>query len=281
MSNDIESLDRSLQVFKSSICEINYLQSIAERSFNNTIINLASEEQASQSLVHDSSFSHLTNCFIKLYPSGQLHLLGTNDFSRTDILEITRKVKNRHYQLLLVQAFEAFEDHLEIANSLLQKYEVFNRTKIDSKKSNFCIKFLKRLHSLTPQLDRVIEIGHEQNPKLLDKGCFLFLIALIEQLRHQIVHTQGIIDTKEEFIDKCFSKVGLSRNCKSEAKYLDFVEGCFGTGIYQGLICLTEEYDGHHKYDRLGYLIEELASYTILINGYIKKLIQETPHPLG
>lgn len=216
----------------------------------------------------EKDWSKSTNFLFKDYGSGQLKSLAFSEFTIGDFKRIELELKNRQYQLLLLNAFEAFEKYLKWAkscittNSSKQKTERFSPTK-----------FIITLHKTIPVISTIIKSRNENNPEFLDEINLFLTFSLIEQLRHQITHTSGYAEDKSIFIKNCLERIGRYSNGKPKSGYTDYLNRFFGTKKYENLICLIELRDKENPfyyYDRLGDLIKELASYIVFIHGYIK-----------
>ncbi len=267
--NDIE---QQFEVFKKAIIEINnyksFAKSIAEKISayqqileDNNLIKKRSE-------MSDSDYSSMINFLYKSYGKGQLESLETNHFKLEDFNRIELELRNKQYQLLLLNAFEAFEQYLKCAESL-----IINNLKNKENSRFSSTKFIINLHLTIPVIPTIIKFRNESNPKFLDEINLLLTFSLIEQLRHQIAHSNGYANNKTLFIKKCLERIGRYNNDKPKSEYTDYLNSFFGSNQYENLICLIEirdEQNPHYYYDRLGDLIKELASYIIFIHGYIK-----------
>lgn len=265
----MDDIDLQLEKFKKAMIEIYNYQSfthsvvqklsVYERELeDNNIIKKRSENEWSKSI----------NFLFKDYGSGQLKSLAFNEFTIGDFKGIELELKNRQYQLLLLNAFEAFEKYLKCAklcittHSSKQKTEPFSPTK-----------FIINLHKTIPVISTIIKFRNENNPNFIDEINLFLTFSLIEQLRHQITHTSGYAEDKPIFIKNCLERIGRYSNGKPKSEYTDYLNSFFGTEQYENLICLIEIRDKENTfyyYDRLGDLIRELASYVIFIHGYIK-----------
>ncbi len=267
--NDIE---QQFEVFKKAIIEINnyksFTKSIAEKISGYQQILEDNNLIKKRSEMSDSDFSSMINFLYKNYGKGQLESLETNHFTLKDFNRIELELKNRQYQLLLLNAFEAFEQYLKCA-----KFLINNTPEHKDSKCFSSIKFIMKLHETIPTIPTIIKFRNESNAEFLDEVNLLLTFSIIEQLRHQIAHTSGYADDKPIFIKKCLERIGRYNNSKPKSEYTDYLNSFFGRNQYENLICLIEirdEQNLHYYYDRLGDLIKELASYIIFIHGYIK-----------
>jgi hypothetical protein len=162
--------------------------------------------------------------------------------------------KNKQYQWLLAEAYEAFKDFIEYAyayagytdknfwplsdfgNISLSELEekdfkwfVFRAKEKRGKPQSILNHFRKKL----PLLQQ-IETNNKLNTNLK------LAIALIEQLRHHIVHTSGVVSNKEQFIKNVLEKSGLYNNGKFDVQHKEFIENFFGPDNYKNTIALLE-----------------------------------------
>lgn len=268
--NDIE---QQFEVFKKAIIEINNY-----KSFTKSIANKTSAYQQilednnlirKRSEMSDSDYSVTISFIYKSYEKCQLLAsLETNHFTLDDFNRIELELRNKQYQLLLLNAFEAFEQYLKCAEFLIN-----NNLKNKENTRFSSTKFIINLHKTIPAIPIIIKFRNESNPRFLDEINLLLTFSLVEQLRHQIAHSSGYAKNKTLFIKKCLERIGRYDNDKPKSEYTDYLNSFFGSKQYENLICLIEIRDKqnpHYYYDRFGDLIKELASYIIFIHGHIK-----------
>jgi hypothetical protein len=269
----MSGFDQQLEEFKAAIIEINNYQSFTD----SLVKRLSAYEQLlednnliiKRSEITENDWSSTVNFLFKDYSTGiTLNSLGVSKFIKKDSIRIELELKNRQYQFLLLNAFEAFEQYLKGAELFIE-----NKPKNDKKKNFSPTKFIVNLHKTIPVISTIIKFRNESNPKFLDEVDLLLTFSLIEQLRHQITHSGGYANNKSLFIKKCLERIGRYNSGKPKSEYTDYLNSFFGTNKYENLICLIEMRDKENPfyyYDRLGDLIKELVSYIIFIHGYIK-----------
>lgn len=127
---------------------------------------------------------------------------------------------------------------------------------------------LKQIHKKIPSIDKYLSIRNTQNKHKTD---YFFMITLIENLRHNIVHENGYVKNKEAFIKKFLCELGRYNNGKPNKIDLDNINTFFGINKYEKLIALLELYDSNSKnneyFDRFNFLIKILMSYALLIRN--------------
>ena len=145
--------------------------------------------------------------------------------------------KNKQYQWLLAEAYEEFEDFLEAAYAStgyydknfwpLMDYGNISLQDISGKDWDWHYNQVKTKKGLPQSIltifrqkfKSISEI--EKNNKL--NYDLKFMLALISQLRHHIVHTAGKVKNKEKFIEKILNDVGLFNNGKPKKENTDFI----------------------------------------------------------
>jgi hypothetical protein len=234
--NDVE---QQFEVFKKAIIEINnyksFTKSIAEKISayqqileDNNLIKKRSE-------MSDSDYSSMINFLYKNYGKGQLESLETNHFTLKDFNRIELELRNKQYQLLLLNAFEAFEQYLKYAEFFISNAAEY----IENKKFS-STKFIRKLHETIPTIPTIIRFRNESNQNFLDEISLLLTFSLIEQLRHQITHSSGYANNKTLFIKKCLERIGRYDNGKPKSEYTNYLNSFFGSNQYESLICLIE-----------------------------------------
>ena len=274
----------AFKTFKRKIIEIDYLQGIVKDTHLKSLKELEQRTKNEETLPYKSSCT--TSFWIRDIVQGRLEHCESNDFNTQETFDLVAELFNRQYQILLVDAYEAFEKYVTISHLELSKID----TQFTIKKNFDVINFLKKLHKSTPQIDYIINLRNEQDFRYPDKNRTLFLIALIAQLRNHIVHSHGFVIDKKELIDKLMQKIGLF-NCGNYSQdYTNEFNYYFGINLHLNRICLLEVYDSEAPqifntyHDRLGILTNQLISYAKFINGYILvhiSTISNEPQPLA
>lgn len=162
--------------------------------------------------------------------------------------------KNKQYQWLLAEAYEAFEDFLENAYAFagfndnnfwpLQDYGNISLKKVQEKPLSWFVTQAKKKND-TPS--SIINKFREIFPEIVSVeqknslGVNLRLaIIFIELLRHVIVHKSGTVSDKDEFIKRVLQKAGLYNNGRADEKYIQYINAHFGSAEYENTITLLE-----------------------------------------
>lgn len=222
---------------------------------------------------------------------GSTHFMG---FHRADNNEIVRygkiklfheemgflliKQRNRQYQWLLAEAHEAYEDFIEKISAIVGSKDASLWNTKQSKKINNasdysdCITIIRKnssefsstklLNSLRSKFNKINYL--EVNNAL--KCNLRFYLSLIEQLRHHIVHTKGLIIDTQDFIDKVICKSGLKKNDELESRvkfYLDDSEGNMFVSLSDRSTRSNSNLEQYHNV--IDHLIQMFLSHALIV----------------
>ncbi|MBX9894466.1 MAG: hypothetical protein K2Y09_04705 [Nitrosomonas sp.] len=291
MSIDVNCLDLILEEFKEKIF---YIQSSSH--FIKGILREASENSRTQyekektwKVGIHSSDTHTMTC--KDIFNGGITKIESKEFSIDEYSQIYEEIRNKQYQWLLVGAYEAYENYLKKLYSYIGfidhdfwQAKDFGSISLNEIKNNDLSWFVNRLekdrikntndiskqiYKKMPILKKILAIRKRDDPRKID---YEFMIQLITQLRHIIVHNNGTTD-KSEFIKELLKEIGRNNNKSEDQNYIDIVNWYFGIKKMNNTVCLTEVHDPHGKFmhcDRLNDLVEVIASYAILMHDIAK-----------
>jgi len=145
--------------------------------------------------------------------------------------------KNKQYQWLLAEAYEEFEDFLEAAYASTGYYDknfwplidYGNISLQDISKKDWDWHF-NQVKSKKGLPQSILTIFRQKFPNISEieknnklKHDLKFMLALIAQLRHHIVHTAGKVKNKDRFIEKVLNEVGLFNNGNPKIENTDFI----------------------------------------------------------
>ena len=162
--------------------------------------------------------------------------------------------KNKQYQWLLAEAYEEFEDFLEKIYAYkgykdndfwpLKDYGNIFISDIKTKDFKWFLERAKQKkdipHSILNHFrKRYPIIAKVENDNKLRVNLRLAVI-LIENLRHIIVHKNGIVSNKQDFVINTLKKSGLYNNGKYDEKNYHLITSFFGDKEYENLITLLE-----------------------------------------
>lgn len=185
--------------------------------------------------------------------SGEHIRYGVAQISYGDRLESIWQNKNRQYQWLMAEVYEFFVEFLKKLYSFAglndssfwpmsdfgnisvkeiagKNYSWFLERARD--KRNVPDSILARMRIVIPAIQQ-IEIDNHIGVNVR------FIICLVEELRHVVVHQGGIVRNRQEFIDKVVKKSGIN-GIESQLKCKDFIELYLGTGKFDNHVFLLE-----------------------------------------
>lgn len=202
---------------------------------------------------------------------------GYHEQSVDEVLEYLVIYTNKQYQWVLVEAFEYFEDFVEVCYahlgfkkpsawspkdlkemppSAIDDYGWFLDQAQKKKKGGIHAK-LNLFRSALPGFS-VLEAN---NAHRVD---FRFSIPLIEHLRHVVVHNGGRVRDERKFADRVFSAAGIQNNGKfdeEKLKELRYFLARQQHGVEVNLLESPLSSSGQPYFDRLGLVLGRLLAY--------------------
>lgn len=286
-----EKINKEFNLFFEQILEMNfYAEHIIEQSLESYKTYI--EEQ--KNLYAKNGYSHKEKIFSKrpVY----FDILKNNEKtigdpmikkSLEELLEHATLHVNKQLQWLFVEMYELYEKFIVDLYALIGYLKPDFWDLVDFGEIQLCeiqhnLEWFKHQarrkkevpYSIINVFDKRLNLSKHcvQNPEEPLEN-YDFIMGLISEFRHAIVHHKGILD--EEKITKLLNKK-LS-NIKSKDiknKYREFIKGFFVTSKYKNLICLTTIYEKeiifNPRYNRLEILtMRMLLSYLNLIRGLL------------
>jgi hypothetical protein len=217
--------------------------------------------------------------------TGEARTFGRRKISVEDRMKAVVFHKNKQYQWLLAEAYEAFEDYVEdvyayagLLDSNLWPLRDFGNISL-SELSN------KDFSWFRSQVDAIKKDKHQHilnqfrkdfsdidNIEIINKFKINLKLAiiLIEQLRHRIVHVSGIVGDKDKFIELVLNKAGLYNNGRPKKEYVEFIKIYLGDKNYEHNIQLLEvgilpEIPIDIQFNRFDNLTGYLMAYSYII----------------
>ena len=162
--------------------------------------------------------------------------------------------KNKQYQWLLSEAYEAFKYYLECMYECSGYLDPnfwnpkdFDGQDPSSAKRNGPEWFIERLKKKKNTLQSILNHFRSEFPALgkMEKNNKINVnlrlsICLIEKLRHIIVHKHGKTDIRSQVIENILKASCLLKNTKLEPEARARISDYLGTGEYEGLVILIE-----------------------------------------
>jgi hypothetical protein len=195
--------------------------------------------------------------YMSFYRWDNNHIVHYGEYhtSYNDLIQDIIFNHNKQYQWNLVIAFEAYEKYLKKITSYLvsiknkhiislhfsnndlrnisevEYLSIYNILQKDNKYPT--LKLLSELRILLPNYAN-LELKNEKNINMK------FMLLLIEEMRHHIVHTYGVITNRVKFLERILKKIGLYNNGKHEEIFRNILNDYFLIKKYPNEISLLE-----------------------------------------
>lgn len=284
-----------LDLLRNRLVEIQLSRTVVKDTANEEYKRLS--EYLHQSKEHDDEFfpfMSMQSMIFRDLQTGEIIRYGYNKSNAEHRLNITAITKNRQYGWLLVEAYEEFEDFLERIYAYIGKsnrnawhLEDFGSVKlpelnkkpyvwyletVKKKYGNRHRELLNRIRELYPNLQTLEE-------KNICQVNLRVAIELIANLRHRIVHTRGIVDDLEVFVERILKNCGLWNNGKPKPELNQFIKMYIQNVAGANTIRLDERRASPTKipidtyYDVWNQLIGYLISYAYSISESINPFV--------
>lgn len=239
-------------------------------------------------------FLSMQSMYFQEFQTGELVRYGFIESNAEHQLRRVLEQKNRQYGWLLVEAYEEFEDFLERLYAYLGKknrdawhLEDFGRAKLpelDDKPFEWYLKSVRTKYRLRHR--DLLTRFREQYPELksveesnIYNVHIRVAIELIENLRHRIVHTRGVVDDLDEFVRQVLKKCGLWNNGNPRTGLRKFVESYFYKKSGSYIVWLSERRAAPREvpldvyYDVWDQLIVYLIGYAYSICNCVSRTV--------
>lgn len=192
---------------------------------------------------------------------------------------------NKQMQWFLVEAYEMYENFIEKLYAVMgyldndfwnaSDFGEVQLNDIANKDENwFCEQIKKKNHkpySIIKVFEKRFDLKQYFDKKTPNAN-YDFLMQLISEFRHAIVHDKGFLD-KTVFRDKLFKKQVINEK-ESMEMHEEFINVYYGKGEYENLICLTTiKYPMFYVKDTpvlpVDYNRREMLTRHILSYGYL------------
>lgn len=269
--------------FSNCILEVDQYRKITDSSTEEELkkIKQAEEYHNKQSDDNDNPDSFYNMVFQDAVSGKKIHF-GYREINFSEMHSRAIYRKNRIYQWLLVEAYEAFEDYLKklyaycgaMDSSFLSVKESNKITLIENrdrtykecsaliKKKDEQRKILNKFRNRYPGIEKI-----ERNNRL--DVDLKYTIFLIEEMRHVIVHDRGVVENRDEFIKKIAKDCGVINNNNIPIKYLYYVNSFFENDYGNTIVLLEKnvptELPIKRVHNRLSSMVERLTSYAYML----------------
>ena len=291
-----EVIENTFSEFLNKICTIQHYQRVIKANTRSEIESLSKEIEYWKDKPEEEKKSHGSNLnlFTYICPyDGHHKPYNSLRTSVEEQVEIVLNQKNKQYQWLLVDAYEMFEDYLEslyaaigfLDNNFWSASD-FGDISISEIKEQDLSWFQKQAiakkgtpRSILTRFRKQVKGFETLERNNATDSDLRLTISLVENLRHVIVHKNGQVGDKDEFIKKILKESCLYKDNKRESNAISNIECFLGNkGKYLNQIILVEQptfvSGGFSMHINLHEnLVGELAAYAELIKTETIKLM--------
>ena len=286
-------MDTQYKEFLSNIAEIELLSRQVKNSTDKEYDSMVKKHQSLIENGLEQHSSSLHNMFFRSLANGEPifydHMTLDFDCRVKDLINR----RNKHYLWLLAEAFEYFEDLVELMyahighkkpsawpsketkgetlDSLATKpFEWFLQKSESNKKLSAKLGCIRQLFPSLVTLEMTNHFGID----------FRFTICLIEMLRHIIVHNNGRVIDFQKFVARIFEQAGMANNGNYDPEKLQQINNFIvPDGKIHRVVMLEIRQQGTPFHiDRLGAIINWLLAYA---DHLYRLLIRPTYFPLA
>ncbi len=282
-------LKNAFEIYVKSISKIEYYRNFTKQISNSTYKQLQQLQEVHNGLSDTKGIPvGWGNMLLRIPFDNSIVSIGDYVVTIEDKIESLYYYHNKQYQWLLVEAYEAFEQYLEKLYSYVgfidntfwvaKDFGTLSINEIQNQNMEWFInqttKKKEKPYSILKQIRKKIDtLSTYEKDNAINKNLPL-MVSLISELRHVIVHKNGFVSNKIDFIEKVLSKVGLynNGNYKNESDDICFIKSFFGLSRLDNMIVLLELEDTKNNlpirvyYDKFEDLLECLSSYVIMIH---------------
>ncbi|MFZ6773254.1 hypothetical protein ACO0LB_11120 [Undibacterium sp. SXout7W] len=247
-------ISEEFERLKDKFSSIQHYQRLVAKNTENILEKLLNDEERNQNapeIFKDIVGTSYDSFYYPAPCTGEPLIYSHKKTSIQEIIQLTYLVKNKQYQWLLSEAYEAFEDFIEMVYAhcgfvendfwSMQHRKKLSQASDTSDIENFKIasknisvfEILNRIRCKVPRIKND-ENGHSIH------GHLRFYLILIEKIRHVVVHVNGITADKEKFAKEILDKCNVSGNKEVEPIVRNMIEEYFGTEEYSNYINLLE-----------------------------------------
>ncbi|MDC7249261.1 MAG: hypothetical protein PQJ49_05010 [Sphaerochaetaceae bacterium] len=271
----VSEINNAFNSFSKEMKFITYYKSSKHTTYKNELEQLKK--------LGDNAWSSHTIFFKDIIKNTDNKALELLELEFEDIKKYLKVQLNRDYQMLLASAYEFFQKFIDELYAILGFYKpsiwnekgnskcIYKKDYSDINDIRNLIKFEDKRKIMTyDQLNDIrtflpkIKVYEEKDSN------YLFMIVLISQLRHNIIHNNGYVDRykiKEKIYKELKDKLSYSICLDRDEEYTSIINQFFGINEYSNMICLTEIYKTKIRYvDRFqSILLYDLISYANLL----------------
>lgn len=228
------------EVYSSKVAEVHIYRLAIKTAANQELQRLNTQIAIHlESGIADSLPVSLQNMSFLTAETGRHHFYALNHATTKHLIDSLVQRTNRQYQWLLVETYELFEDYLEQSYACMGFSENgtwplrdFGGTYLPELEEKSYEYFLKqsqgkkdRPHSILNQFRSSLpHVKRFEVMNSLEINLNLAL-AIIEKMRHFIVHLRGVVNDREQAAKQILERAGVYKNgnpSKADSSFLDF-----------------------------------------------------------
>lgn len=283
-------IEEAFEAYLSKVAEVHIYRQEIKHGADHEIQRLVKQRDNQRTAGFDDSFTvSAQNMSFRTAETGVHNFYSFHDSTIQQSIDSLIVRTNRQYQWLLVDTYELFEDYLEHAYACmgysdknfwplrdfgnatlseleLKDYQYFLQQSQGKKDRPYSI--LNQFRHKIPYVKR-FELTNK-----LDTNLSL-AVALIEKLRHFIVHLRGVVHDKQKTIKEILERAGVYNNGKTSAAELSFIDSHLRLATENNSIFLLDiagESIGPMRthIDLFGSLTDHLLAYAFVIHNGLK-----------
>ena len=269
--------------FEQNVHELAFYADIVQKSYEKYLSEIEEQKKSRSNMDFYSSkwtvYFDILNQHEKMI--GDLRIEKTLEQTSNDIFFHY----NKQMQWFLVEAYEMYEKFIDKLYAVMgcldnnfwntSDFGEIQLNDIANKNENWFFEQAKKKKEKPYSIIKVFEKRFdlkEYFDKKTPNANYDFLMQLISEFRHAIVHDKGFLD-KTVFINKLFKKQVINEK-ESMKKHEEFINVYYGKGEYENLICLTTiKYPMFYVKDTpvlpVDYNRREMLTRHILSYGYL------------
>lgn len=280
-------IEEAFEVYSSKVAEVHIYRQAIRRAADQEVRRLHEQrEKQQESGFSDSLKVSGQNMSFRTAETGAFHFYAFHDATIQELIDSLVKRTNRQYQWLLADTYELFEDYLEHAYACmgysdngawpLRDYGGTCLPELGTKNYDY---FLQQSQNKRERPYSIINQFRLKLPLIkrweltnsLDTNLCL-AIAVIEKMRHFIVHLRGEVNNKTKATKEILERAAVYNNGNPSEANLSFVSSYLRLTEEDGCICLMDipaESIGH--FDVFESLSNHLLAYAFTIRNALSK----------
>lgn len=289
----MEVFDKQLKSLHAAFSGIEHYQRIVDSNTKKLLADLLQSKNNLSAFDSETKeiFGSSVNAFYFQDPyTGAARPYDAKRTSIEESIELAFLYKNKQYQWLLSEAYEAFEDYLEAmyASAGFLDPGFINPKDLDGHhpalaKINGFDWFLERAKKKKDAPRSILGHFRREFPELvrMERGNKInadlrLSICLIEKLRHIIVHKHGKTEIRNQVVDAILESACLLKDKTLEPAARRKIEDHLGIDAHDGLVVLIERpvfQNGGFSMtiNRHSNLISEMLAYSFIVRNELVK----------